>query len=84
MKKLIYSALLLCTVSCSMENNLEDKLYDAVESGANIAIDSLENSVDKELQRHTGIDSVASKIRSVDTINVEREVKREIIKRLSE
>ena len=83
MKKILYVAIALSAVSCSTENNLEDALYNAVESGANMAIDSLHNAANEELKRHTGIDSLASKIKAADTINVEREVKRKIIEELS-
>ncbi|NEM99052.1 hypothetical protein [Pontibacter burrus] len=84
MKKILYVAIALCTASCSIDNNLEDTLYNVVESGANMAIDSLHHAANKELERHTGIDSLASKISAADTINVEREIKRKIIESLSE
>jgi hypothetical protein len=83
MKKLLYVAIALLTASCSVENDIQDTLYNVVESGANMAMDSLHNAANKELEKHTGIDSLASKIGSADTINVEREVKREIIRQLS-
>ncbi|MFD2515203.1 hypothetical protein ACFSRY_15120 [Pontibacter locisalis] len=88
MKKLLYVAIALSATACSTENNLQDTLYNAVESGANMAIDSLHQTANKELKRHTGIDSLATKIGAADTINVEREiergVKRKIIEQLSE
>ncbi|MEJ8755538.1 hypothetical protein WG947_00905 [Pontibacter sp. H259] len=88
MKKLLYVAIFaLSTTACSSENNLEDKLYNVVENSANMAIDSLHHAANKELERHTGIDSLATKIRAADTIDVEREiergVKRKIIEELS-
>lgn len=47
-----------------------------------MALDSLQNMADKELQGQTGVDSLATRFRSADTIDVEREVKRELIERL--
>jgi len=83
MRKLLYVAIALCVTSCSTENNLEDTLYKVVESGASMALDSLHHAADKELERHTGIDSMATKLRMADTINVDREIKREVIERLA-
>ncbi|MBB6610602.1 hypothetical protein H7F15_06110 [Pontibacter sp. Tf4] len=84
MKKILYVAVALSMASCSADNALEDTLYNVVEAGANMAIDSLHQAADRELERHTGIDSLASRISASDTINVEREVKRKIIESLSE
>lgn len=83
MKKILFVAIALCAASCSAENDLQETLNNVVESGTNMALDSLHNIADKELQRHTGVDSLASRIRSADTINVEREVKRELLRQLS-
>ncbi len=84
MKKILFVALALSAVSCSTENNLEETLYNVAESGANMIIDSLHHAADKEIKRHTDLDSLASRVAAIDTINVEREVKRELIKILSE
>ena len=84
MKKVLYLIMALGAVSCTTENNVKDTLYNVMESGANMAVDSLHRVANKELERRTGIDSLASKIGAADTINVEREVKRELIKVLSE
>jgi 4-hydroxybenzoate polyprenyltransferase len=85
MKKLLYVAIALCaTTACSTENNLENTLYNVVESGANMAMDSLHQAANKELERHTGIDSLATKIGAADTINVEREIERGVKRRIIE
>ena len=84
MKNLLYVALALCAMSCTSQNNLEDTLYNVVKTGSNMAIDSLSNAANKEIERHIGIDSLATKLVAVDSINVERELKRGIIKILSE
>ena len=49
-----------------------------------MALNSLQNVANEELQRHTGVDSLETRVRSADTIDVEREVKRELLKQLSE
>ncbi|MEJ8804498.1 hypothetical protein [Pontibacter sp. H249] len=84
MKKLLYVAIALSATACSTENNLENTLYNVVESGANMAIDSLHQAANKELERHTGIDSLATKIGAADTINVEREIERGVKRRIIE
>ncbi|WP_299825637.1 hypothetical protein [uncultured Pontibacter sp.] len=84
MKKFLFVAFALFAASCSADNNLEDALYNVVETTAEMALDSLNQVVDKELKSHTGIDSLGSRIRATDTLNVEREVKRELIRVLSE
>lgn len=85
MKKLLYVAVIaFSATACSSDNNLQDTLYNVVESGANMAIDSLHNAANKELERHTGIDSLATIIGTVDTIDVEREVEREVKRRIIE
>ena len=84
MKKLLYVAIALTAISCSSENNLEDTFYHVVESGATMVIDSLHHTANKELERYTGIDSLANKINAVDTINVEREIEREVKRKLIE
>lgn len=84
MKKFLYVAITLFASSCSTENDLQDTLYKVVESSANTALDLLHNAANNELERHTGIDSLATRMKAADTINVEREAKREIIERLSE
>ncbi|WP_242920708.1 hypothetical protein [Pontibacter liquoris] len=83
MKKYLYVAIALVFASCSTESDLRDTLYNVVESGATMALDSLHNTANKELERHTGIDSLTTKMKAIDTINVERELKREIIEQLS-
>lgn len=83
MKKILYIALAISAFSCTAETDLEGRLYDLVESSADMAMDTLHNVADKELQRHTGIDSLSARIRSADTIDVEREVKRALLKELS-
>ncbi|MBC5992276.1 hypothetical protein [Pontibacter cellulosilyticus] len=84
MKKLLYVAIALSATACSTDNNLQDTLYNVAESGATMAIDSLHQAANKELERHTGIDSLATKIGSADTINVEREIERGIKRKLIE
>ena len=84
MKKLLYVALALCATACSSENNLQDKLYNVVESSASMAIDSLHHAANKELERHTGIDSLATKIGAADSINIEREIERGVKRRIIE
>ncbi|MBX0331859.1 hypothetical protein K3G39_01265 [Pontibacter sp. HSC-14F20] len=84
MKKLLYVAIVLSVTSCSSENNLEDTLYNIAESGATMVIDSLHHTANKELERYTGIDSLANRIGAADTINVEREIERGIKRRLIE
>ena len=84
MKKFLYVAIALLASSCSTESDLQDTLYKVVESSANMALDSLHKAANDELERHTGIDSLATKMKAADTINLEREVEREIIKQLSE
>ena len=84
MKKTLYIAILLFAASCSARNDLQGALENVVETGTDMALDSLKNIADKELQRHTGVDSLATRLRSVDTIDVEREVKRELLRQLSE
>ncbi|WP_018477596.1 hypothetical protein [Pontibacter roseus] len=84
MKKLLYVAIVLSATSCSSDNNLQDTLYNIAESGANMAIDSLHHTANKELERYTGIDSLANKVRAIDTINVEREIERGVKRRLIE
>lgn len=87
MKKLLFVAIAFSATACSSDSSLQDTIYNAVESSTNIAIDSLHNAANKELQRHTGIDSLATRIGAADTINFEREiergVKRKIIEELS-
>ncbi|MBF9255162.1 hypothetical protein I2I11_17825 [Pontibacter sp. 172403-2] len=83
MKKFLYVAAALLASSCSTENDLQDTLYDVAESSANMALDSLHNAVNKELERHTGIDSLVTKMKAADTINLEREIEQEIIEQLS-
>ncbi|MDO6391303.1 hypothetical protein Q4E40_14275 [Pontibacter sp. BT731] len=84
MKKLLYVAIALCATSCSSDHNLEDTLYNVVESGATMVMDSLHHTANKELERYTGIDSLANKIGAVDTINVEREIERGVKRRIIE
>lgn len=85
MKKLLYvAAIALGATACSSENDLQDTLYNVVESSANMAIDSLHQAADKELERHTGIDSLATIIRTADTIDVEREVERTVKRKIIE
>ncbi|PRY05041.1 hypothetical protein CLV24_13158 [Pontibacter ummariensis] len=84
MKKILYLAIVLFAVSCSERNDLQETFGNIVETGANMALDSLQNVANEELQRQTGVDSLATRIRSTDTIDVEREVKRELLKQLSE
>ncbi|SIT77508.1 hypothetical protein [Pontibacter indicus] len=84
MKKLLFVALAFGAASCSSDHNLEDTLYNVAEAGATMVIDSLHHSANKELERYTGIDSLAHKIGAVDTINVEREVEREVKRRIIE
>ena len=84
MKKSLYVAIALLASSCSTENDLQDTFYNVVESSTNMALDSLHKAANDELERHTGIDSLATKMKAADTINLEREVEREIIKQLSE
>ena len=84
MKKLLYVAIALCATSCSSDNNLQDTLYNVVEDSASMAIDSLHQAANKELERHTGIDSLATKIRAVDTLDVEREIERGLKRRIIE
>ena len=84
MKQFLYVAIALFASSCSTESDLQDTFYKAVESGASVALDSLHNAANNELERHTGIDSLATRMKAADTITVEREVEREIIERLSE
>lgn len=84
MKKLLYVAIALSATSCSVDNDLQDTLYNVVEAGANMAIDSLHHTANKELERYTGIDSLASKIGAADTMNVEREIERGVKRRIIE
>ena len=85
MKKLLFVVTIaLSATACSSDNNLQDTLYNVVESGASMAIDSLHNAANKELERHTGIDSLATKIGAEDTINVEREIERGVKRRIIE
>lgn len=84
MKKYLYVAIALFATSCSAENDLQDTLYNVVESRATMAMDTLYQTANNELERHTGIDSLATKMKAADTINVERVIKREILERLSE
>lgn len=84
MKKFLYIALAFSAVSCSSDNNLEDTFYNVVESGATMVIDSLHHTANKELERYTGIDSLANKIGAADTINVEREIERGVKRRIIE
>ncbi|WP_299700532.1 hypothetical protein [uncultured Pontibacter sp.] len=84
MKKLLYVAIAVSATACSSDNNLQDTLYNVVESGANMALDSLHHTANKELERYTGIDSLANKIGAVDTINVEREIERGVKRRIIE
>ncbi|SIR02450.1 hypothetical protein [Pontibacter lucknowensis] len=84
MKKLLYVAIALSATACSSENNLQDTLYNIAESGASMALDSLHHTANRELERYTGIDSLANKIGAVDTINVERKIERGVKRRLIE
>ncbi|AKD05859.1 hypothetical protein PKOR_20350 [Pontibacter korlensis] len=84
MKKILYVAIVLFAASCSERNGVQGAFENIVETGTNMALDSLQNIADKELQRHTGVDWLTTKIRSADTINVEREAKRALIEQLSE
>lgn len=84
MKKILYVAIAISAASCSERNDLQETFENVVGAGSAMALDSLQHMADKELQGHTGVDSLASRVRSVDTIDVEREVKRELIERLSE
>ncbi|PKV75138.1 hypothetical protein [Pontibacter ramchanderi] len=84
MKKLLYVALALSATACSPDHNLEDALYRVAEAGATVVIDSLHHTANKELERYTGIDSLTSRIGAMDTINVEREVEREVKRRIIE
>lgn len=83
-KKILYVAIALSAASCSAKNDLQETFENVVETGSNMALDSLQNIADKELRGQTGVDSLATRFRSADTINVEREVKRELIERLSQ
>lgn len=84
MKKLLFVAIALSATACSSDNNLQDTLYNVVESSANMAIDSLHQTADRELERHTGIDSLATRIGAADTIDVEREIERGVKRRIIE
>ncbi|MBF8963781.1 hypothetical protein I0P70_11015 [Pontibacter sp. FD36] len=84
MKKLLYVAMALSFTACSFENDLEDTLYRVAESGANMVLDSLHHTANKELDRYTGIDSLSSKIGAMDTLNVEREIERGVKRRIIE
>ena len=84
MKKILYVAIVLFAASCSESNDLQETFGNIVETGAITALDSLQNVANEELQRHTGVDSMATRLRAADTIDVEREVKRELLKQLSE
>jgi hypothetical protein len=83
-KKILYVAIAISTASCSARNDLQETFDNVVEAGSDMALDSLQNMADRELQGHTGVDSLATRLRSADTIDVEREAKRELIERLSE
>ncbi len=84
MKTILYVAIVVFAVSCSERGDLQRTFGSIVETGANMALDSLQNVTNEELQRRTGVDSLATRLRAVDTIDVEREVKRELLKQLSE
>lgn len=84
MKKILYLTIALCAVSCSAESDFQNTLYNVAASGTDMALDSLQQAANKELEKHTGVDSLATKIRSSDTIHVERAVKQELIDLLSE
>ncbi|MFD3003868.1 hypothetical protein ACFS7Z_26165 [Pontibacter toksunensis] len=84
MKKILYIAIALGAASCSARNDLQETFGNVVEAGTDMALDTLQNIADEELQSHTGIDSLATRLHSADTIDVEREVKHELLKQLSE
>lgn len=83
MKKILYVAIALSAAACSARNDLQETFENVVEAGSDMALDSLQHRADKELQGHTGVDSLAARFRSADTLDVKREVRRELIERLS-
>ena len=84
MKKILYVAIALGAASCSARNDLQETFENIVGAGTVMALDTLQSMADEELQRYTGADSLATRIHSADTVDVERAVRRELLKQLSE
>ena len=84
MKKILYVAIALGAASCSARNDLQETFESVVGAGTGMALDTLQSIADEELQRHTGADSLVARIHSADTVDVERVVRRELLKQLSE
>ena len=84
MKKILYLAIVLFAASCSESGNIQNTFENVVEVGTNMALDSLQNIADEELQRYTGVDSLTTRLQATDTIDAEKLIKNELLKQLSE
>ena len=84
MKKTLYMAIALGAASCSAKNDLQETFENVVGAGTNMVLDILQSMADEELQRPAGVASLATSIHSADTVDVERAVRRELLKQLSE